>query len=133
MVSSVVIFGFGCATSNDMYYWGDYSDSLYDYKKDPGVESLAEHKEVLENIIEESNERNLRIPPGVCAELGYIYTAQNNTTEAIRLFRMEKQIYPESTILMDRLISQTQTRIPEGVSPDEEAIEEEELMKGSAP
>jgi hypothetical protein len=105
-----LLFCFGCSTTQQMYYWGDYSDSLYHSKKEPGVESLAKHKEVLENIVEESENRNLRIPPGVCAELGYLYAANNNTKKAIELFQMEKHIYPESTILMDRLIMQTEKR-----------------------
>ena len=99
-----LLFCFGCSTTKQMYYWGDYSDSLYHSKKEPGVESLAKHKEVLENIVEESENQNLRIPPGVCAELGYLYAVNNNTKKAVELFEMEKHIYPESTILMDRLI-----------------------------
>lgn len=105
-----LLFCYGCSAKKQMYYWGDYSDSLYHSKKEPGVESLAKHKEALENIVEESKNRNLRIPPGVCAELGYLYAANNNTKKAIELFQMEKQTYPESTILMDRLIVQTEKR-----------------------
>jgi len=99
-----------CATKKEMYYWGNYSDSLYACKKKPGVETLVKHKEALENIVAESTKREMRIPPGVCAELGYIYAAQNNSKRAIELFNMEKKTYPESTLLMDRLISQTEKR-----------------------
>ena len=109
LVVTITIISFGCA-SKPMYYWGNYSDSLYHAKKDPGVESLAKHKEALENVIDESNKRNLRIPTGVCAELGYLYAAQNNTKQAIEYFKMEKQTYPESTNLMDRLIMQARKR-----------------------
>ena len=102
---------FGCAAPKPMYYWGNYSRTLYHSKKNPGAESLSKHKATLENIIKESQARNLRIPPGVCAELGYLFAAQNNTDEAIKLFQMEKEIYPESTILMDRLIIQSKKRV----------------------
>lgn len=118
-----VLFCFGCSAKKQMYYWGDYSDSLYHAKKAPCVESLAKHKEVLENIVEESKNRNLRIPPGVCAELGYLYAANNNTKKAIELFQMEKQIYPESTILMDRLIVQAEKRASDDASSNETSIE----------
>lgn len=111
-----------------MYYWGDYSNSLYNEKKNPGAESIAKHKAALEKIIEESKKRNLRIPPGVCCELGYVYAAQNNTKKAIELFQMEEQTYPESKIFMDRLIMQAEKRTssddvskekPSGKSSDE--------------
>lgn len=119
----VIVFFSGCAAKKQMYYWGNYSDSLYDSKKDPGAESLAKHKESLEKIIEESKNKNLRIPPGVCAELGYLYAAQNNTKKAIELFQMEKQTYPESTILMDRLIMQAEKRPSDDDTSKETSIE----------
>jgi len=118
-----------------MYYWGDYSDSLYHAKKNPGVESLGKHQEALENIVEESKNRNLRIPPGVCAELGYLYAANNNTKKAIELFQMEMQTYPESTILMTRLIMQTEKRTSDDDSSKktsvEKSIEQEKSIGGS--
>ena len=64
----------GCATQKQpMYYWGNYSQSLYDSKKKPGSESLLAHRAALVHIVEESKNRNMRVPPGVYAELGYIY------------------------------------------------------------
>jgi hypothetical protein len=118
-----LLFFFGCSAKKQMYYWGDYSDSLYHSKKEPGVESLANHKEVLENIVDESKSRNLRIPPGICAELGYLYAANNNTKKAVELFQMEKQTYPESTILMDRLIMQAEKRASDDDFSKETSIE----------
>ena len=49
-----VLFCFGCAAKKQMYYWGDYSDSLYHAKKEPGVESLAKHKEEFHRKIREA-------------------------------------------------------------------------------
>lgn len=118
-----LLFFFGCSAKKQMYYWGDYSDSLYHSKKEPGVESLTKHKEVLENIVEESKNRNLRIPPGICAELGYLYAANNNTRKAVELFQMEKQTYPESTIFMNRLIMQAEKRASDDDFSKETSIE----------
>jgi hypothetical protein len=92
----------GCAAPSQ-YYWGDYSNTLYHFKKTPSDESLLKHQQVLENIIEESKKRNLVVPPGVYAELGYIYLKQNKNPLAIQYFKMEKEIYPESALLMHRL------------------------------
>ena len=124
MVSlTALTFCISCSAKKQMYYWGDYSDSLYHAKKEPGVESLAKHKETLENIIDESKNRNMRIPPGVCAELGYIYAAKDNSKKAIELFQMEKQTYPESTILMERMIMQTEKRSSDDASSHKPSIE----------
>lgn len=100
----------GCATQQPMYYWGDYSDSLYCCHKDSTDENLLKHKQILENIIEESGKRNLRVPPGVCAELGYLYFRQNKSQEALKYFEMEERTYPESKILMQRLTQATKAR-----------------------
>ena len=47
----------GC-TTNKMYYWGDYSSSLYQYKKNLTQESLDHHISELLEIVEKSNARN---------------------------------------------------------------------------
>jgi hypothetical protein len=94
----------GCVGQQRMnYYWGDYSNTLYKSKKHPSDQSNLDHQQALEKIITESGKNNLRIPPGVYAELGYIYFRQNKKDLAIQYFAMEKQLYPESTLLMDRL------------------------------
>jgi hypothetical protein len=101
----------GCATQQQpMYYWGGYSNSLYCCRKDSTEENLLKHKQILENIVEESAKRNLRVPPGVCAELGYIYFRQNNSQEAIKYFELEERTYPESKVLMQRLTQATKAR-----------------------
>lgn len=61
-------------------------------------------------MIKQSEERELRVPPGVYGELGYIYALKNNSKEAVKLFEIEKQTYPESTIFMDNMIQQVQKR-----------------------
>ena len=74
----------GCATVTEAgYYWGDYSATLYDYTKNPSDETLAAHLQELENIVTESAERDLRVPPGVHAELGYIHAREGNNTAAL--------------------------------------------------
>jgi hypothetical protein len=98
----IAMFLAGCAAPS-MYYWGDYSNTLYHLKKTPSDESVLKHQQALEKIIEESKTRNLVVPPGVYAELGYIYLRQNKNQIAIQHFKMEKEIYPESALLMQRL------------------------------
>lgn len=96
----------GCATSQKpMYYYGDYSNTLYNMHKNQTDESLLSHMQGLERIIEESEKMDLRVPPGIYAELGYLTLKRDaKADKAIEYFQLEKQTYPESTLLMDRLI-----------------------------
>jgi hypothetical protein len=104
-VFSALIFLNGCATQPQKYYFGNYSQTLYKEVKDQNDESLLKHKQELEKIISESEKRMLIVPPGICAELGYLNLKSNNQSEAVRLFQKESEIYPESKCLMDRLIN----------------------------
>jgi hypothetical protein len=93
----------GCATQEPLYYWGNYSQSLYKYKKTPQEETLQAHKTVLLNIIEESGKKNKKIPPGICCEYGYILLKEGNTQQALYYFEMEEKNYPESSVFIERL------------------------------
>ncbi|MBW1615192.1 MAG: DUF4810 domain-containing protein [Deltaproteobacteria bacterium] len=103
------IFFAGCVKQK-MYYFGNYSNTLYNYQKNQNEESLISHKQELEKIIAESKTKNLRVPPGIYAELGYIHLKANKVKEAIRLFNTESHLYPESKHLMDRLIQNAETK-----------------------
>lgn len=99
----------GCAPKK-MYYWGNYSNTLYNYRKEPGPETLLKHREELDKIVKQSSIKSLKIPPGVYAELGYIYFRQNNFEEAINYFQLEKKLYPESHVFMKRLVKAAELR-----------------------
>ncbi len=99
----------GCMPKQ-MYYYGNYSQTLYAFEKYQNEETLVNHKQELEKVISESEVRNLPVPPGIYAELGYINLKANNSQEAIKLFQTESQLYPESKHLMDRLIQSAKSK-----------------------
>ncbi len=99
----------GCAPKG-MYSFGNYSETLYSLEKNQDEESFVNHKQELEKIVTESKAKNLPIPPGIYAELGYMNLKANNSQEALRLFNAESQLYPESKHLMDRLIQKSEAR-----------------------
>ena len=103
-----LIFG-SCAPTSSMYYWGDYSKTLYHYRKDANDEAQGKHMTELEAIVKGSKERNLRVPPGVYCELGYMYAKKGNNKQAMELFALEKSTYPESTHFVDRLLEKIKT------------------------
>ncbi len=100
----------GCV-QKQIYYFDDYSKTLYSCEKNHDEASLLKHRQVLEKIINESEKRNMRVPPGIFSELGFIYLKTgNNSEKAINLFQMEAKIYPESKHLMDRLIQMAEKK-----------------------
>ncbi len=109
VVFLIGIFFAGCIPQK-MYHYGNYSQTLYSFEKNQNDEALVNHKQELEKIISESEVKNLPVPPGIYAELGYIYLKANNSKEAIRLFQLESQLFPESKYLMDRLIQSAKAR-----------------------
>ena len=104
LVFLLFLFGFlaGCATPKPVYYWGNYSNSLYKYKKAPTEENLAAHKATLLKIIDESNKLNLKVPPGVCCEYGLLLLKEGKREEAMQYFQLEEKTYPESKPFLDR-------------------------------
>jgi len=97
----------GCSSvSTGGYYWGKYSYTYHALLKAPSDETRAAHEASLRNIIEESREKELRTPPGIAAELGYLLTLrQASEEEVMAYFEMEKTLYPESQVFLERLLS----------------------------
>jgi hypothetical protein len=89
---------------------GGYSQTLYALEKDKSEEALLKHKQELEAIISESQTRDLPVPPGIYAELGYLRLKENRSQEAIQLFETESKLYPESKPFMERLIQNAKAR-----------------------
>ncbi len=98
----------GCSSHKPMYEYADYSENFYGMKKDATPEAAAEWKNSLEESIKRSNARAIRIPPGINANLGYLYLKANDTAKAISYFKAEKALYPESSVFMDKLIKKAE-------------------------
>ncbi len=94
----------GCA-KQQLYNWERYPFSLYKYKKDPTDENLQKHKEMLVAIMENSKEKDLRVPPGVYCEYGFILLKKGKKDEALKYFDLEEKTYPESAVFMQNLKS----------------------------
>ncbi len=102
----IVVFVFlsGCV-SPPLYSWGKYENSLYKYYKNP--EGLAKYTSTLERTIK-TGETKGNVAPGLYGELGYIYLEQGDSKNAVYYFSKEKEAWPESAHIMDRLIQSAQ-------------------------
>lgn len=100
----------GCASKpTALYNYDGYSESYYAYKKSPSKESLDNMIEVIEkDIANVDDSSSKRVPPGLYAELGYLYLKSNQKEKAIIFFEKEKALYPESTKFMNTLINKVE-------------------------
>lgn len=112
-LTSIILAG---CMPKQRYYYGNYSKTLYSLEKNQNEEALLNHKQELEKVISESEVRNLPVPPGIYAELGYINLKGNNSKDAVKLFQTESKLYPESKHLMDRLIQSANAKESAGSS-----------------
>lgn len=92
----------GCASS-DIFYWGESPLSAYELRTNPQPQTLTAHMNQLGSIIAEARYNNRRIPPGVCAELGYLLVTQKRDTSGWRFLRQEVALFPESKPFVDHL------------------------------
>jgi hypothetical protein len=106
LVGALVIGG--CAQPQ-LYNYNNYSENYYEYKKDMSEESTLKLQSCIEQAIEESDKsRSGRVPPGMHANLGYLYLKGGSPKQAIANFEKEKSVYPESAHFMDRIISKVE-------------------------
>ncbi len=111
LLLSFLIIGFiisGCSTKKPMYEYADYSQTYYQLKQNGDAQSTAKWKTSLEESIEKSKALSIRVPPGVYANLGYLYLKVNDTQKAISFFESEKALYPEASLFMDNLIKKAE-------------------------
>ena len=85
----------GCVAPPVNYYYGKYSRTLYRTKKDGTPASLENHKSSLLDIIQTSERKGLRVPPGIYCEYAYVLSKEGSS-EADKYFQLEIKTYPES-------------------------------------
>ena len=95
----------GCATApKSLYSWGEFPQQTYLSLSLPEKATPQDQVLKLEKDIEKAKAKNLAVPPGLYAHLGLQYLNMNDAPRAIQYFELERQVYPESTVLMDRLL-----------------------------
>jgi hypothetical protein len=92
----------GCAGRQTMYHWGSYDAALYRHYQNPNEREAW--ITALKTIIGEAEREGRKVPPGLYAEYGYVLLEEGSTKEAIAYFEKEKARWPESAVLMDKMI-----------------------------
>ena len=100
LLMMIAVITAGCAQTR--YAWNGYDDKLYTYYKNP-VEADRFMESLHEIILD--GESSGRVPPGIYAEYGYQLYERGRYPEAVAWFTKERTAWPDSRILMDRMIA----------------------------
>jgi hypothetical protein len=115
LAATTLMLAAGCAGGGRLYHWGRYDDALYRHYRNPQdregwVEGLA-------TVIRDAEERSLRVPPGIHAEYGYALYEEGRFPEAIAYFQREREQWPESRDLMDKMIRNAELKGGKSATP----------------
>lgn len=90
---------------NSLYYWGNYSDTVYAYYNQPG--DLSKQEQALQEIVQQAQNSGKNVAPGIYGQLGLVALKQGKRAEANAAFQQEKALYPESATFIQYLQSKT--------------------------
>ncbi len=95
----------GCV--NTRYAWLDYDQKLYQHYKEP-----ANYDQFIEQlrVIVVDGEASGKVPPGLYAEYGFALYEKGRFEEAAKYFKVESDKWPESRVLMAKMINNAETR-----------------------
>jgi hypothetical protein len=97
-----------CGGGRGLYYWNGYDVALYQHYRSP--QDRESFVAALVTTVRQADDRGLRVPPGVSAELGYALYEEGRTQEAVPWFERERREWPESQVLMDKMIRNAKQR-----------------------
>lgn len=101
LVPAAALLAAGCGPKT-LYSWRGYDDTLYGHYKNP--QDHAKHIERMQKIVTETEAEGVKMPPGVYAEYGYALLEESRFDESVTYFKKEKETWPESAVIMDKMI-----------------------------
>lgn len=106
----------GCVSApKSLYSWGEYPQQTYLSLSLPEKAQPQDQIRKLEKDVEIAKGKGLSVPPGLYAHLGMQHLNMNDVPKAIQYFELERQVYPESTVMMDRLLLKLTNQPSRGV------------------
>jgi len=93
-----------CGSSNKLYSWNKYEKASYNYLKKADEKSTNKIIKEYKKIINEQKGIRKSIPPGMCADYGFLLIQKGNKAEGIANLKKEIALYPESKVFIDRIL-----------------------------
>jgi hypothetical protein len=118
-----VVLCAGCAKPT-LYSWGDYDESLEQrYEK----ENIAQAEQLLRDQMLAYADGQ-RVPPGVYADYAFLLFRRGDLAGAVFFFEKEKKTFPESALLMNKLIERIRKQ-----AAQQETVNVSALTEGGRP
>jgi hypothetical protein len=95
-------------TKKPLYTWGNYETTSYNYLKKSDENSILKLIENYQKVIETQEGTRGVVPPGVCADYGFILLQKGKTEEGKEMLMKEIALYPESKIFIERILKMTE-------------------------
>ena len=102
----VVLSLTSCSSEKTLYSWYNYVDSSYKYEKEQTPESMQKLMADYDKMIKKQKGVRKVVPPGIYAEKAYTLVLAGKPEEGIPFFKKEMELYPESTVYIERIIKQ---------------------------
>ena len=93
----------GCGPTR-LYDWGKYEKLVYKMYTQPDDFLIEEHLDILSKEVEKTLSKDKLVPPGKHAHMGYLFYLQGDKASAKAQFLAEKNTFPKSARLMDRML-----------------------------
>lgn len=97
--------------SKPLYSWNNYQEEMYSYAKEENGENLKKLMKTYQNIIDKQTGSRKVIPPGICADYGYLLYKQGKKEEGLSFLNKEMVLYPESSVFVSRIIKNLENEI----------------------
>lgn len=104
---SLTLLVAGCSSPRSLYYWGNYETVIYNAYSRPEKADPMMQIALMEEDLQKAAAQDQLVGPGFHAQLGHLYYTTGNIDRAREEFQLEKQLFPESTPFMDRLLLNT--------------------------
>jgi len=121
----------GCAGQEPLYAWGRYETILWEGYQAEGDPTT--HVILLEEDVKRAVAEGKRVPPGVHAQIGFLYYSTGDLADAREHFLTERELFPESAVFIDGVLArmERQTAEPEPSEIAEPSVPAEDA--GEAP
>ncbi len=87
----------GCATEQELYYWGEYEELVYNTYIEPGSADPQTQINQLTTDLQKTEAAGKRVAPGIYAHLAYMYAIQGKDSQSKSAFMKEMALFPESS------------------------------------
>jgi len=93
-----------CTGPQQLYSWGKYEKTSYDYLKKSDEVSTQLMLEDYQKIINKQTGTRGVVPPGIYADYGFLLIQGGKKEEGEAMLLKEIALYPESSVFIERII-----------------------------